>query len=311
MLARLRRTCSTALLVLLSACGLSRCAPEPLSDTEIDALYAAPLAAPDGPMATYHIGHSLVGRDMPAMLAQLAGAGHTYESQLGWGAPLISHWDHDVEINGFDVENAHPRYRDAHDAVDSGEYDAVILTEAVEIRDMIKYNDSWDYLARWAKAAWAANPETRVYFYETWHPIDDPEGWLFRLDRDLGAYWEGEILDRALNADGVDRPIYVIPGGQVMARLARELEETGGVAGLRTYKDVFSDNIHFNDLGAYLIALTHYAVLYQRNPAGLPHDLLKANGTPAQAPSPEAAALMQRVVWDVVTSYPRTMVQAE
>lgn len=311
MFSRLRATCSTFLFILLSACGLAKCAPDPLNDADIDALYAKPLAAPEGPMAVYHVGHSLVGRDMPAMLAQLAGTGHSYESQLGWGAPLAAHWEPDVEVNGFDVENAHPRYRDAHEAVDSGEYDALILTEAVEIRDMIKYNDSWDYLARWAKAAWSANPDTRVYFYETWHPIDDPEGWLFRLDRDLEKYWEGEILDRALNADGVDRPIYVIPGGQVMARLARELEASGGVTGLRSYKDLFSDNIHFNDVGAYLIALTHYAVLYQRDPTGLPHELLKSDGSPAQAPTPEAAALMQRVVWEVATGYPRTMVHAE
>lgn len=311
MLARLRHTCSTALLVLLSACGLTRCAPDPLPDAEIDALYEQPLAPPEGPLSVYHIGHSLVGRDMPAMLAQLAGAGHRYESQLGWGAPLAAHWEPDMEVNGFEVENAHPRYRDAREAVDSGDYDAVILTEAVEIRDMIKYNHSWDYLARWARAAWAANPQARVYLYETWHPIDDPEGWLFRLDRDLGTYWEGEILDRALNAEGVDRPIQVIPGGQVMARLARALEASGGVEGLRSYRDLFLDNIHFNDLGAYLIALTHYAVLYQRDPAGLPRALLRADGTPAQAPGPEAAALMQQVVWEVVTAYPRTMVQAE
>ena len=143
-------------------------------------------------MPVYHIGHSLVSRDMPAMLAQLAGEGHTYESQLGWGSPLIAHWEPDVEVFGFEEENAHPRYRDAHEAVGSGAYGALVLTEAVEIRDMIKYNKSWDYLARWAKKAWAANPDTRIYFYETWHPMDDPEGWLFRLDRDLGLYWEGE-----------------------------------------------------------------------------------------------------------------------
>ena len=311
LLSRLRRHMPSALLMLLSACGLVRCAPDPLDAAEIEALYATPLPPPEGPLRVFHIGHSLVGRDMPAMLAQLAGEGHAYESQLGWGAPLIAHWEPDVEVNGFEVENAHPRYRDAHEAVDSGDYDALVLTEAVEIRDMIKYNDSWDYLARWAKAAWAANPDTRVYFYETWHPLDDPEGWLTRLDRDLGLYWEGEILDRALNADGVDRPIYVIPGGQVMARMARELDDRGGVEGITTYRDLFSDDIHFNDLGAYLIALTHYAVLYGKNPAGLPHTLLKADGTPATAPSPEAAALMQRVVWEVVTGYPRTGVRAE
>ena len=98
-----------------------------------------------------------------------------------------------------------------------------------------------------------------------------------------------EILDRALNADGVDKPIYMIPGGQVMARMARELEGMGGVNGVASIEALFSDDIHFNDLGAYLIALTHYAVLYHKDPTGLPHELLKADGTPAEAPSKEAA----------------------
>ena len=55
---------------------------------EAQALYAAPLPAPKGALRVYHLGHSLVGRDMPAMLAQLAGAGHHYDSQLGWAHHL-------------------------------------------------------------------------------------------------------------------------------------------------------------------------------------------------------------------------------
>ncbi|WP_280322670.1 hypothetical protein [Sulfitobacter faviae] len=58
------------------------------------------------------------------------------------------------------------------------------------------------------------------------------------------------------------------------------------------------------------MALTHYATLYHRDPAGLPHELLRADGTPAQAPSAEAARLMQRVVWDVVRAHPDSGVAA-
>jgi len=312
MFRRLRRHTPSALLMLLSACGLIRCTPDPLDPGAIKALYAEPLTPPSGPMAVYHIGHSLVGRDMPAMLAQMAGDGHSYESQLGWGAELKSHWEPDVEVRGFETENNHPRYRDAHDAVGSGNYGAVVMTEMLEIRDAIEYHDPWDYASRFAMKAWRSNPDTRVYLYETWHHLDDPEGFLTRIDRDLGLYWEGEILDRALNAKGMDgRAIYVIPGGQVMGRLTRVLEETGGVEGLEKIDALFSDEIHFNDLGAYLIALTHYAVLYHRDPTGLPHELLKAEGTPAEAPSAEAAALMQKVVWEVVTGSARTGVRAE
>lgn len=308
---RLRKLLMTPVLLVLSACGLARCMPEPLGGPALDALYAEPLAAPAGPLAVYHLGHSLVARDMPAMLAQLAGAGHRHDIQLGWGTPLKDHWT--GEINGFDQENAHPRYRDAGAALDSGEYDAFVFTEMVEIEAAVKYFDSWDYAERWVARARAGRPDIRVYLYETWHEVTDPKGWLNRLDADLGRYWEGEIIDRAMAMEDPPRPIYVIPAGQVFARFVRALEERGGVDGLSRAEDLFStdaagklDPIHVNDIGFYLVALTHYAVLYQKSPVGLPHELLKADGTPARAPGPEAARLMQETVWDVVTGYRRT-----
>ena len=308
MLNRLKLRSSSLVMLLLAGLGLSRCdTPKPLDPAAYDALYVTPAAIPAGPQRVFHLGHSLVGRDMPAMLAQLAGDGHRYESQLGWGATLKSHWDPDVPVNGFAEENAHPRYRDAREATDSGDYNALVLTEMVEIKDAIKYFQSADYLHRFAQAAWQANPDTRVYLYETWHNLSDIDGWLERIDRDLPTYWEGEILRRALAYDGMDRPLYLIPAGQVMARIVREIEsQPDGLGGLTNRQDLFSDEIHLNDLGAYIIAITHYAVLYQRAPVGLPHELRKADGTPAQAPTPEAAAMMQRIVRDVVQSMPNT-----
>lgn len=70
--------------------------PKALSTEQLSALYATPLPQPSGPMSVFHLGHSLVGRDMPAMLAQLAG--HDHASQLGWGTPLKAHWEPDEPI---------------------------------------------------------------------------------------------------------------------------------------------------------------------------------------------------------------------
>ncbi|HHX88933.1 MAG TPA: hypothetical protein GX700_04025, partial [Paracoccus sp.] len=66
-----------------------------------------------------------------------------------------------------------------------------------------------------------------------------------------------------------------------------------------------------NDQGSYLVALTHFAVLYQRPVEGLPHALLRADGSAADSPSPQAAALMQRVVWQVVSTTPFTGINGE
>ncbi|MEP5729184.1 MAG: hypothetical protein ABJL67_07390 [Sulfitobacter sp.] len=274
-------------------------------------LYANPLSKPEQGQRVYHLGHSLVGRDMPAMLANLAGPGHSYESQLGWGTSLREHWEPDLAINGFDVENDHPRFRPAKAAIGSGVYDCIVLTEMVEIADAIRYHDSAAYLARWAALALDANPKARIYLYETWHHTDDEKGWLARIDHDLPTFWQDQVKFPALVKG--QAPIYLIPAGQVKAAFIREVEAQGGVEGIREASDLFArsddgspDTIHFNDLGAYLVALTHYAVIYHRSPVGLPHALTRADGTPAIAPTPEVAALMQQIVWDVVQRHPET-----
>lgn len=313
-----RHGLSALLLLAMSACaGLVRCGgPKPLDDAAMAVLYARPAPVPEAPLAVFHLGHSLVGRDMPAMLQQLAdaappGPGHSHASQLGWGTSLKEHWEPDQPINGFEVENDHPAYRPAGPSLDSGDFDAVVLTEMVEIRDAIRYHASADYLHRWAARAWAGNPDAQVYLYETWHWLDDPDGWLARIDDDLATHWEGTLLRGALAYPGMDRPIRLIPAGQAMAAVVRAVEARGDVDGLADRRALFGvqpdgtpDGIHFNDLGAYLVALTHYAVLYGRSPEGLPHALLRADGTPAEAPSAEAAQLMQRIVWQVVRDQP-------
>jgi hypothetical protein len=152
-----------------------------------------------------------------------------------------------------------------------------------------------------------------VYLYETWHHLNDPAGWLERIDRDLPTYWEGKLLAGAMAKGDTGGPVYVIPAGQVMARFVRLLESSGGLGGLASREDLFArnadgttDTIHLNDVGNYLVALTHYAVLYHRSPVGLPFQLKRADGTDAVAPSEEAARAMQTLVWEVVTSYPKT-----
>jgi hypothetical protein len=279
---------------------------------ELDALLAEPLVAPAGPLNVLHIGHSLVGRDMPAMLVQLAGEGHRYNSQLGWGTTLKAHWGDDA-INGFAEENAHPQFRAAHEAVRSGDYDAIIFTEMVEIRASLKYHDSPTYLARWAEEALAARPDVRLYLYETWHPLDDPEGWLERLDADLQRYWLDGIAKPALARLPAGTQLRIIPAGQVLAAFVRKVESPGGIGNVSSRESLFAlnadgtqDQIHLNDLGNYLVALVHFTVLYHRSPVGLPHALRRADDSPAEAPSPETALLMQETVLEVVRALPIT-----
>lgn len=258
-----------------------------------------PLVPPARPLTTYHLGHSLVGRDMPAMLAQLAG--HDHASQLGRGASLRDHAKGTVA--GFDSENAHPAHRPATAALASGRFDAVVLTEMVELRDAIRHHASARWLAHWAGLARAANPDARLYLYETWHRLTDPEGWLTRLDRDLQALWGDAVLIPAMRRSG--QPIYLIPAGQVMAATARAAG-AGRIPGLTSHTGLFADDIHLNDIGHYLVALTHYATLYHRDPTGLPHALTRADGSAATPPPAATARALQQLVWATVPRYAAT-----
>lgn len=303
-----------ALTALLGLCaltlGYALRPPAPLDRDERLAHYTAPLPKPDGGFATYYLGHSLIGPDIPAFVVQLAQAagkpGARYNSQLGWGASLRTHWDPNEAIPGFDEMNRHPTYRPAKPALESGDYDALVLTEMINLKDAIRWHDSGHYTALWAQMARKHAPEIRIYKYETWHSYANSADWLARIDRDAEALWEGTILAQAKAYPDVGT-IHVIPAGRAMAAFAREVTARGGLPGMPDTNALFAltedgtrDDIHPSDQAAYLIALVHFATLHHADPRGLPHRLQRADGTPADAPAPEVAALMQQVAWDVV-----------
>lgn len=290
--------------------------PATLSPEARAALYQTPLEPPERGLAVYHLGHSLVGPDMPGYVQQLAqAAGHEgarYHSQLGWGTSLRAHWEQEHPEASFAEMNTHTSFRPAHEALVSAEYDAFVFTEMVDLKDAIRWHASGQYAGKWAAHAREHSPEMRLYLYETWHGTDIADGWLARLEGDLETLWEGTILAQAMARPDVGT-IHVIPAGQVMAAFVRALESEGGLPGLKNRHGLFimqpdgtRDPIHLNDKGKYLVALVHLTTLYHIDPRGLPHALLRADGSAADAPSPEVARLMQEVVWQIVRSLPAT-----
>lgn len=294
----------------------SAATPPALSPDERAVLYQTPLPPPQRGMAVYHLGHSLVGPNIPAFTQQLAQAAGfqeaSYHSQLGWGTSLREHWDPDLRINGYAEMNSPPAYRPAHEALESAEYDALVMTEMVDLKDAIRWHASGRHAGLWAAFARTHQPDIRLYLYESWHDTDIEGGWLDRIDTDLPELWKGTILAQAMAMPDVGT-IHVIPAGQVKAAFTRALQDIGGLPGLADHYELFAlrddgtrDTIHPNDLGSYLVALVHFATLYHVDPQGLPHELLRADGTAADAPSPQVAALMQEIVWRVVSSMPQT-----
>lgn len=110
-----------------------------------------------------------------------------------------------------------------------------------------------------------------------------------------------------------EKPVRLIPAGHVMQLLGQKMR-AGLLAGYRTPWDFYSDGVHVNNDGSYLVACAFYASIFGKSPVGLP--LGDYQGKPGHASdgikiTPEIARLIQETVWEVVATHPLTGVTSK
>jgi hypothetical protein len=262
------------------------------------ALLAAGAWAQPRPLALRVVmsGHSLTDpiRDpLEAMVRAAGGPRASVELSTIPGSPLEWRWTH---APGLDL-----RARVA-------EFDVVVLTERVALSNTVPYHHSAEYALRFAQLAWAAGAEALLF--ASWVGLDtgpafagqgsDPDAgqaWRERLDREHAAW---EEIRAHVNANRPDHApqMRLVPAIAVMAALHDTIET--GQAPLADIRALFADEIHPSPLGAWVVALVHFAVIYRRNPAGL---------TRPVGITPAAAAWIEDLVWRVVTAHPGSGVQ--
>ncbi|MFY1705936.1 hypothetical protein [Tritonibacter scottomollicae] len=246
--------------------------------------------------AVVMIGHSLIGPENPRMVQQLLATGQNnqpvVEHQVINGAPLRYNWEHADKAQGI---NARTRLAERP-------ADVVIVTEAVPLANHLRWSDPKSAVENFYTLAASTNPNVTLYVQEGWHsllsgtgedvPFDDggEVAWRDRLDNDL-QHWQS-IVDKVKAATGGD--IRLLPTGQALGRLDDAIK-AGTVPGLRNIRDIFSDDIHPDDIGFYYLALVQYAVLTGSSPEGLPRVLKTEWGTPYSTPSPELAQRLQEI----------------
>lgn len=196
---------------------------------------------------------------------------------------------------------------------DMGRYEGLIITTAVPLQadDAVRQTDQVEWLKMavdhaWANGAGGAGAPTLLY--TTWahlapeptvpHP-EDGRSFRERLDLDEPRW---EAMQDFVNDDrpAGQAPLYLIPGHRLMMRIADDIE--AGTAPFGAIGDIFADNIHPNDIGAYALTLLHYACIYGRDPAAYLPDRLVDQDTLSAA----QAAYFKRIVPEVVTGYART-----
>lgn len=294
----------------------------------------SPASAAEQSVNAFYIGHSLIS-DIPDMLKSIADSApsttFTFKEQFIPGAPLRWQWDKVAEFEG------EPTYRVRFDeALATGRYDALVVTDGVPRGGKELEAETADYLARFANAARQHNPSIRVFYYETWHhvtsgtPDNSPYDtasprrtlrWRERLDADR-PMWEAIVAsaNKQAPAGPGTPPIRIIPAGQALARFD-DAVRAGKVPGFTDTRSFFDDDIHLNHNGQYLVACVHYAVLFGKSPVGLSFDVKDRwgrdywdhagwDGKIWKRPDPAAVRIMQEIAWSTVAGHPHTGIPA-
>lgn len=244
------------------------------------------------------IGHSMISPRLPTMLNSFikdAGGSGRVDYQIINGAPLRWQWDHSHEAEGVDSKRA----------LATGDYDVVVLTEALPLVENITWNDSDGYALRFFNAAVENNPQAQVYLYEVWQGFslsgNNPQRWRDAIERDI-VHWEGIVEEVNANRPAGTKPMLVIPVGQAMVKLFDAIE-AGEVPGIDSVRDLVADDIHPSDLGMYFAAMVYHATIYGTDPDSLPEQTWGQWGEALPAPSAELADVFQRIAWETVAEY--------
>lgn len=256
-----------------------------------------------------HSGHSLTdplfGQPWPGqyvnLMSDLRGvwAGDDIGKATIPGSPMFWRWDNENTLSPS------ARY-------DIGDWELLVITEGIPIPNdggspplITPANES---LSLYVNNAWTnGNKGSGVptLLWTTWTNLDNSNGpWRPTLDA-YEIFWE-EMMDYAnANRPSSATPVYIIPGHRMMARLYDDIQ-ANLVPGITDIDEFFSDNIHTNSLGDYAIAMIHYTCIFNKNPVGLPNDLMPNPPSDFQIPTPALALYLQTMIWEVVTSYSRT-----
>jgi hypothetical protein len=104
------------------------------------------------------------------------------------------------------------------------------------------------------------------------------------------------------------KSVCFIPAGQGLARLYDAIL-AGTVPGIVKIQDLFSDDIHLNDVGKYFVACIHFSMITGKSPIGLTNQLKVWWGGNFTPPSIPLAKRMQEIAWETVQSYPKSCIK--
>lgn len=233
---------------------------------------------------------------------------HDHKGQIIPGSPLQYNWEKsNVENKGWGTA--------AKPAAEKGEFDTLILTEAVPLDNHLKYSNSTKHLKNFHEL-FSSHPNfDNAYLYETWHCIgsgtakgcaydqNDDKKWEDRLKDDLKKWEDLAAAAKISKNESNVREVKLIPAGQGMFKLKSAID-AGKISGKASIKDVFLDDIHLTNFGNYYVALIMYSVIYGESPEGASSSFKGKWGQPIKGlPSEKNAETLQKLAWETVKEY--------
>lgn len=287
----------------------------------------SPVSAADAPARVDFLisGHSLTDEPLGAMVSEIAsslGSKSEWQRQNIVGSPIsartIGHRENERDpvahpwtgyTSGRNKEgNAFDLVRELrHPSTSSGSYGFLVIAERHDSLGPLQWEKTVPVLRHFYELAREGSPQLRGYFYTTWADVEgegstkaNPAGWV-RYEREQLKLWESitsRINDSLAREKRADR-LATLPASGALAELV-DRATTGKVPGVTqgsvkaTMDALFSDNVHQTTLGRYYIACVTYSALARRSPKGAwkPEDV-----------SPEAAASLQALAWDYISTY--------
>jgi hypothetical protein len=239
---------------------------------------------------------------VPAILSDLAQKAEIKDqvqvglSSIG-GSKVIQHWDVPEEKNK------------AKEALKSGKVDVLTLSP-------IYLPDAG--IENFTKLALEHNKDIRVTVQEFWLRWDIYEPTTKRPEKvDHNAITGEELRKRhapyfksmdehvqELNKKLGKTVLYVVPAGQAIIAL-REKVIADKAPGIKSQEDLFTDATgHVRQQIQVLVAYCHYAVIYRRNPVGLPVPTALRRSAKVTDDEEKLNRLLQELAWEAVTEHP-------
>jgi len=192
--------------------------------------------------------------------------------------------------------------------------------------DVLTLSPIWlpdDAIEQFVKLGIEHNPALRILVQEYWMPNDEynpvyPLDTKKKIDhnatdiaklREATMRYAKDIEDyvQGINQRLGKQSVFVVPVGMAAVTL-REKIIKGEAPGLKTQGELFRDNWgHALAPLQILSSYCHFAVIYRRNPAGLPvPTAFKALKDMSDEDKAKLNQLLQEVAWDTVTHHPLT-----